>query len=132
MGKDEKFNKVKYDNQYIKENLDIVKFSVPKGEKEQIKSYAAKCGESISAFLRRAIRLIRWVDSHPSEIPPTDEQIKKEIEPTAEPQKGQTKDDGIPERKTITNLEELMRIQQSRSQTEQDGEEKLIMPWEEE
>ena len=124
MGKDEKFNKVKYDNQYIKENLDIIKFSVPKGEKDQIKSYATKCGESISAFLRRAIRLIRWVDSHPNEIPPTDEQIRKETEPEAQ-------ESGNPERTKITSLEELNRMQQARGQTEQDGE-KLIMPWEEE
>lgn len=79
MDKPGKFDKVKYDNQYIKENLDIIKFSVPKGEKDKIKRYAEQRGESISAFLRRAVRLVRWVDINSGRIPPSDEEIEKEL-----------------------------------------------------
>lgn len=80
MGKTEKFDKIKYDNEYIKKKLDIIKFSAPKGEKDKIKGYAEQHGESISAYIRRAIRLIRWVYLNPGKIPPSDVEIEKDLE----------------------------------------------------
>lgn len=79
MNKTEKFDKVKYDNEYIRNNLDIIKFSAPKGEKDKIKGYAEQHGESISAYIRRSIRLMRWVEMNPGQIPPLDEQIEKDL-----------------------------------------------------
>lgn len=77
---EKKFNKIKYDNEYIKSKLDIIKFSAPKGEKEKIKGYAEQHGESISAYIRRSIRLMRWVDLNPGNIPPSDAEIIKDLE----------------------------------------------------
>ena len=41
---------------YEQEKVDRVIFRVPKGVKEQIQEHADKRGESISAFLNRAVR----------------------------------------------------------------------------
>lgn len=38
-----------------KEKMDEIKFRVPKGKKAVIKDYAEKCGESVNAFLLRAV-----------------------------------------------------------------------------
>lgn len=86
MDKTKKFDKVKYDNEYIKNNLDIIKFSAPKGEKDKIKQYAEQHGESISAFIRSSIRLRQWVDGNPDKIPPADEWFKKEFDSSDEQQ----------------------------------------------
>lgn len=40
---------------YMKENYDEIKTRVPKGKKEAIKSHAEHCGESLNAFINRAI-----------------------------------------------------------------------------
>ena len=43
-------------NKYVKNNYDDVKFRVPKGDKEIIQSHAARQGESVNAFLNRAVK----------------------------------------------------------------------------
>lgn len=45
-----------YKNNWAKEKLDRINLTVPKGEKDPIQSHAAAHGESITAFIQRAIR----------------------------------------------------------------------------
>lgn len=40
---------------YDQEKVDRIPLRVPKGKKELIQSHAADCGESVNAFLNRAI-----------------------------------------------------------------------------
>ncbi|MBR0355579.1 MAG: hypothetical protein IJK35_09420 [Oscillospiraceae bacterium] len=42
-------------NKYMKENYDRVNLTVAKGKKEQIKAHAESRGESVNAFINRAI-----------------------------------------------------------------------------
>ena len=42
-------------NKYVKKNYDDVKFRVSKGKKDIIQAHAAKQGESVNAFLNRAV-----------------------------------------------------------------------------
>ena len=44
-------------NKYVKNNYDRVLVTMPKGKKEIIKSFAEKHGESVNAFINRAIDL---------------------------------------------------------------------------
>ena len=44
-----------YRNEWAKENLDRFNFSMSKGKKEEIRTHAAKMGESTNAFINRAI-----------------------------------------------------------------------------
>lgn len=39
-----------------REKIEELRFQVPKGEKEKIKEHAAGQGESVSAFIYRAVR----------------------------------------------------------------------------
>ena len=50
---------------YMKENYDEIKVRVPKGERAIIKSHAGALGESVNAFINRAIEetLQREADS---------------------------------------------------------------------
>lgn len=41
--------------QYMKDNLDEIKFRVPKGQKEIIRSHAESRGEKLTPFIVRAI-----------------------------------------------------------------------------
>ena len=50
-----KFNKVAYNNEFNKNNYDRVGLLMPKGKKEVVKNYAKKKGESVNAFINRAI-----------------------------------------------------------------------------
>jgi len=50
-----KFNKIKYDNQFIAAKYDRINLTVPKGDKEHIEAHADAHGESVNAFIRRAI-----------------------------------------------------------------------------
>ncbi len=50
-----KFNKVAYDNAYIAKAYDRINLTVPKGQKELIKAHADSLGESVNAFIQRAI-----------------------------------------------------------------------------
>lgn len=43
-------------NKYIQKTYDRVNLTVPKGEKETIQAHAATMGESVNAFIKRAIR----------------------------------------------------------------------------
>lgn len=45
----------KASKKYIAEKLDEVKLRVPKGEREILKKHAEKMGESVNAFVYRAI-----------------------------------------------------------------------------
>lgn len=53
---DNKFNKVKYDNDYIKNNYDQVRFTVKKGKKEELKVHCIKFGyKSVNDFIKQAV-----------------------------------------------------------------------------
>lgn len=42
-------------NKYMAENYDRVNLTMPKGRKEEIKAHAESRGESVNAFINRAI-----------------------------------------------------------------------------
>ena len=42
-------------HRYVKKNYDRLELTVPKGRKEQIKAHAEERGESVNAFINRAI-----------------------------------------------------------------------------
>lgn len=42
-------------NKYVKSNYDEVKLRMPKGKKDVIQAHAAQQGESINAYINRAI-----------------------------------------------------------------------------
>lgn len=42
-------------NKYMAENYDRVNLTMPKGRKDEIKAHAEKNGESVNAFINRAI-----------------------------------------------------------------------------
>ena len=50
-----KFNKTKYQNEYISKKYDSLRIVVPKGKKAKIKAYADSKGESINGFVNKAI-----------------------------------------------------------------------------
>ena len=43
-------------SKYMKANYDEIKIRIPKGQKEIIQQYAAAHGESVNAFIARAIQ----------------------------------------------------------------------------
>lgn len=47
--------KSEYRNAWIAEKLDRINLTVPKGRKEAIKAHAEARGESVNAFINRAI-----------------------------------------------------------------------------
>ena len=47
--------KSEYRNSWIAEKLDRINLTVPKGRKEEIKAHAELRGESVNAFINRAI-----------------------------------------------------------------------------
>lgn len=47
--------KNEYKNNWIAEKLDRINLTVPKGQKEIIKAHAEARGESVNAFINRAI-----------------------------------------------------------------------------
>lgn len=51
----EKFNKIAYDNAYIAKSYDRVNLTLPKGQKDVIRAHAESRGESVNAFIQRAI-----------------------------------------------------------------------------
>ena len=54
--KENKFNKVKYDNDYIKNNYDQVRFTVKKGKKEELKEHCNKFGyKSLNDFITQSV-----------------------------------------------------------------------------
>ena len=48
-------NKTEYKNTWIAEKLDRVNLTMPKGKKDTIKAHAEERGESVNAFINRAI-----------------------------------------------------------------------------
>jgi predicted HicB family RNase H-like nuclease len=42
-------------NKYVKSNYDEVKLRMPKGKKDVIQAHAAQQGESVNAYINRAI-----------------------------------------------------------------------------
>ena len=42
-------------NKYVKNNYDEVKLRMPKGKKDVIQAHAAQQGESVNAYINRAI-----------------------------------------------------------------------------
>lgn len=51
-----KFNKVKYDNEYAKNNYDRIALNVAKGDKEKIKKHAIRKGyENITEYIKALI-----------------------------------------------------------------------------
>lgn len=42
-------------NKYVKENYDRINVNMPKGRKETVKAHAEAQGESLNAFINRAI-----------------------------------------------------------------------------
>ena len=55
MDSEKKFDKVKYDNEYIANNYDRVNLTMPKGKKDKVLQHAKQKGESVNAFINRAI-----------------------------------------------------------------------------
>lgn len=47
--------KSEYRNAWIADKLDRINLTVPKGRKDEIKAHAAAQGESVNAFINRAI-----------------------------------------------------------------------------
>ena len=47
--------KTEYKNNWQKENVDRINLIVPKGKKDSIKAHAQAQGESMNAFIQRAI-----------------------------------------------------------------------------
>ena len=47
--------KIAANNRYTSKAYDKVSFLVPKGEREGIKTHAANMGESVNAFIMRAV-----------------------------------------------------------------------------
>ena len=51
-------------NKYVKNNYDEVKLRMPKGKKDVIQVHAAQQGESVNAYINRAIdEAMQWDDS---------------------------------------------------------------------
>ncbi|MGN0488204.1 MAG: hypothetical protein ACI4HO_02950 [Ruminococcus sp.] len=49
---------IEYNNKFNKENYDRVSLMLPKGKKDIIKDKAKENGESVNAFINRAIDLL--------------------------------------------------------------------------
>lgn len=48
--------KAKWQNDYIARAYDRINLTIPKGQKEVVQTHAAAHGESVNAFINRAIR----------------------------------------------------------------------------
>ena len=49
------FDRIKYNNDFNRQNYDKVTIQIPKGEKEEWKSLAKKMGLSMTELIRRAV-----------------------------------------------------------------------------
>lgn len=52
---EKKFDKIKYNNEFISQKYDRITLTVPKGQKEVIKTHAETQGERVNTFIQRAI-----------------------------------------------------------------------------
>lgn len=55
MEEKKKFDKIAYNNDFIKRKYDRLYILVEKGEKDRLKAHAEKHGESLNEFIKRAI-----------------------------------------------------------------------------
>ncbi len=46
---------IAYNNKYIRDKMDRINLTLPKGRKAEIKAHAEACGESVNGFINRAI-----------------------------------------------------------------------------
>ena len=58
----EKTEAIKYNNEFIKKAYDRINLTVPKGKKEVIQSAAKASGESVNAYINKAIDLLLVAD----------------------------------------------------------------------
>lgn len=49
------FDAIKYRNNFISQKYDRVNLTLPKGQKDVIRAHAESRGESVNAFIQRAI-----------------------------------------------------------------------------
>lgn len=50
-------------NKYMKENYDRINLTLPKGSKDALKAHADSTGESVNAFIKRAITEVSDMDN---------------------------------------------------------------------
>lgn len=55
MEEKKKFDKIAYNNDFIKRKYDRLYILVEKGEKDRLKAHAESHGESLNEFIKRAI-----------------------------------------------------------------------------
>ena len=67
-------------HKYVKNNYDRMDVTVPKGRKDIIKTHAANHGESVNAFINRAIDETMSRDN----LPDKEEQAEIDLNPTTE------------------------------------------------
>ena len=53
---EDKFNQIKYQNDYKRKNYDRMELLVPKGEKAEIKEIAKYLGKSVNEFVYSAVK----------------------------------------------------------------------------
>lgn len=53
---EDKFNQIKYQNDYKRKNYDRMELLVPKGEKAEIKEIAKSLGKSVNEFVYSAVK----------------------------------------------------------------------------
>ena len=53
---EDKFNQIKYQNDYKRKNYDRMELLVPKGEKAKIKEIAKSLGKSVNEFVYSAVK----------------------------------------------------------------------------
>ena len=51
---------------WVMRNYDLITLRVPKGQRDQLKAYAASTGESMNGLIRRAIREMAEREGHHS------------------------------------------------------------------
>lgn len=62
---EDKFNQIKYQNDYKRKNYDRMELLVPKGEKAEIKEVAKSLGKSVNEFVYSAVKeKMKEVKSH--------------------------------------------------------------------
>ena len=63
-------------SRYVKSNYDRLELTVPKGQKDIIKAHAEARGESVNAFIGRAIAEAMERDKRPQEAPAVQERTE--------------------------------------------------------
>ena len=63
----EKKRKAKWQNDYIAKAYDRINLTVPKGDKDKIKTHAEEMGESVNGFINRAMEETMDRDKEKSE-----------------------------------------------------------------